>query len=109
MFVASCFVCQKRNSPTKEHIHSLRASKPSFQFSTVGFDFLGPVPPSAGKQYIPLIGDHFIKWHEAIALPNQSAPTTAKALMDHWITQFGYPESLHSDQGRNFEQNFSQV
>ena len=103
MFVASCFVCQNRNSPTKIHIHSTRAWKPSFPFSTVGIDFLGPLPPSAGNQYILLIGDHFTKWHEAIALPDQSALTTAKALMDHWITRFGCPESFHSDQGREFE------
>ena len=103
VFVASCFVCQKRNSPTKKHIHSLRAWKPSFLFSTVGTDFLGPLPPSAGNQNILLIGDHFTKWHEAIALPDQSAPTTTKALVDHWITRFGCPENLHSDQGRNFE------
>ena len=45
VFVASCFVCQKRNSPTKKHIHSLRAWKPSFPFSTVGIDLLGPLPP----------------------------------------------------------------
>ena len=101
--VASCFVCQKRNSPTKKHIQSLRAWKPSVLFSTVGIDFLGPLPPSAGNQYILLIGDHFTKWHEAIALPDQSAQTTAKAFMDHWITRFGCPESNHSDQGRNFE------
>ena len=103
MFVASCFVCQKRNSPTKQHIHRPRAGKPSFPFSTVGIGFLGPLPPSAGSQYILLIVDHFIKWHEAIVLPDQSALTTTKALMDHWITRFGRPESLHSDQGRNFE------
>ena len=103
VFVASCFVCQKRNSPTKKHIHSLRAWKPSFLFSTVGIDFLGPLPPPAGNQYILLIGDNFTKWHEVIALPDQSALTTAKALMDHWITRFGCPEGLHSDQGRNFE------
>ena len=69
----------------------------------VGIDFFGPLPPSAGNQYILLIGDQFTKWHEAIALPDQSALTTAKALMEHWITRFGCPESLHSDQGRNFE------
>ena len=103
VFVASCFVCQKRNSPTKKHIHSLRPWKPSFPFSTVGIDFLGPLPPSAGNQYFLLIADHFTKWHEAVALPDQSAPTTANAFVDHWITRFGCPERLHSDQGRNFE------
>ena len=41
VFVASCLVCQTRNSPTKKHIHSLRAWKPSFSFSAVGIGFLG--------------------------------------------------------------------
>ena len=27
--------------------------------------------------------------------------------MDHWITRFGCPESLHRDQARNFEANLS--
>ena len=106
MFVASCFVCQKSNSSTKQ-ILGLRAWKGSFAFSTVGIGFFGPLPPSAGNQYIPLIGDHFIKWNEANALPDQSAPTTAEApLVDHWITCFGCLENLHSDQRRNFEANF---
>ena len=103
VFVASCFVCQRRSSPKKKHIHNLWAWKPSFPFSTVGIGFLGHLPPSAGNQYFLPIGDLFTKWHEAIALPDQSALTTAKALMDHWITRFGYPDSLQSDQGRNFE------
>ena len=103
VFVASCFVCQKRNSPTKKLVHSLWAWKPSFLFPTVGIDFLGPLPPSAGNQYILLIGDHFTEWHETIALPDQSALTTAEALVDHWLTRFCCPECFHSDQGRNFE------
>ena len=78
VFVASCFVCQKRNSPTKKHIDSLRAWKPNFPFSMVGIDFLGPLLPSAGNQYILLIGDHFTEWREATALPDQSALTSVK-------------------------------
>ena len=49
VFVVSCFVSQKRNSPKKKHIHSIWAWKPSFPFPTVGIDFLGPLPPSAGN------------------------------------------------------------
>ena len=50
-----------------------------------------------------MIGDHFTKWYEAIPLPDQQASTTANALLEHWICRFGCPNSIHTDQGRNFE------
>ena len=50
VFVASWSVCQKLSSLTKTHIHSLRAWKPSFPFSTVSFDFVGPLPPSTFRR-----------------------------------------------------------
>ena len=77
-----------------------------FQFSTVDGVFSGPLPPSAGNQHNLLIGDHFTKWHEAAALPDQSAPATSRVVADQWITRFGCPESRHSDQGRNSEARF---
>ena len=64
---------------------------------------MGPLPLSNGNKHILVIGDHFTKWYEAIPLPDQTAITTANALVDHWISPFGCPHSLHSDQGRNFE------
>ncbi|CAI5658420.1 unnamed protein product [Oreochromis niloticus] len=42
-------------------------------------------------------------WPEAYAVPDQSAVTTARTLVDEMFTRFGVPEELHSDQGRNFE------
>ena len=96
-------LCLSETQRSREETFSLRAWKPSFPYSTVGIDFLSPLPPSAGNQYILVIGDHFTKWHEAIALPEQSAPTTTPALVDNWFTRFGCPENLDSDQGRNFE------
>ena len=106
--VVSCFACQKRNSPTKKYIHSLRAWQSSLLFTTVGTKFLGPLLLSAGNHYFPMIGDHCTNWQETVAPPDQSALTTAKAL-DQWISRFGCPESLQLDQGRNFEANFSQI
>ena len=64
---------------------------------------MGPLPLSNGNQHILLIGDHFTKWYEAVPLPDQTASTTANALLQHWICRFGCPYSIHSDQGQNFE------
>ena len=64
---------------------------------------MGPLPLSNGNKHILVIGDHFTKCYEAIPLPDQTAVTTANALVDHWISRFGCPQSLHGDQGRNFE------
>ena len=66
-------------------------------------DFVGPLPSSNRNRHNLVIGDHFTKWYEAIPLPDQTATTTANALVVHGISRFGCPHSLHSDQGRNFE------
>ena len=65
---------------------------------------------SNGNKHILVIGDHFTKRYEAIPLPDQTAVTTTNALVEHWISRFGCPHSLHSDQGRNFESKlFEQI
>ncbi|GFX79279.1 retrovirus-related Pol polyprotein from transposon 412 [Trichonephila clavipes] len=40
---------------------------------------------------------------EAYPIPNQEVSTVAEALVQHWISTFGVPLQLHSDQGRNFD------
>ena len=47
--------------------------------------------------------DYFTKWPEACAIPNQEAQTVANAIVDGYVSRFGVPHQLHSDQGRNFE------
>ena len=37
------------------------------------------------------------------AIPDQEAETVADALSEGMFSRFGVPETLHGDQGRNFE------
>ena len=103
LFISRCPQCQKRSNPPKTHRHALVDWKASYPFHHIGIDFMGPLPESNGHKVILLIGDHFTKWYEAVPLPDQRASTTATALIEHWISRFGCPHSIHSDQGRNFE------
>ena len=63
------------------------------------------VEPSRGFEHLLVITDHFTKLARVIPTKNESAKTTAKALLDNFINLYGYPQRIHSDQGRNFESN----
>ena len=108
VFVSSCLVCQQRNSSKQKHRHSLVNWPSSFPFAHIGIDFLGPFPVSNGNSYIALFGDHFTKWYEAVPLSDQTTEKTANALLEHWISRFGVPVSIYTDQGRNFESKLFQ-
>ncbi len=67
-------------------------------------DVLGPFPESkSGNRYILVIIDQFTRWVEAFPIPEQGAETTAKRLVFDFISSFGVPLEIHTNQGRNFE------
>ena len=47
--------------------------------------------------------DYFTKWVEIFAIPDQSAATCAKTILNEVIARFGCPYDIHSDQGCNYE------
>lgn len=61
------------------------------------------MPLIQGMQYCLTIIDRFTRWPTAIPLPNMKTATVAKALIDNWITLFGTPLFITSDQGAQFE------
>ena len=70
----------------------------------VGIDVIGPLPISKkNNKYILVIGDHFTQWMEAYALPDQQSETIAQKLVLEFISRFGTPLEIHSDQRKNFE------
>ena len=61
------------------------------------------VEPSAGYEHLLVITDHFTKFAKVVPTKNESALTTARALYENFITVYGIPQRIHSDQGRCFE------
>ena len=70
----------------------------------VAVDIVEPFPEnSEGKKYILVVVDQFTKWSEAYAIHNQEAVTVAEVLTREWFFRYSPPETLHSDQGHQFE------
>ena len=60
---------------------------------------LVPLMPTShnGHQYTLILIDHFTKWPEVVPLKEISAPTIARAILDHWICRYVIMTRLHSD------------
>ena len=74
------------------------------QLERIAVDVLGPLPVSEkGNKYLLIVGDYLTKWVEAYPLENQRADVVTEVLVKEFISRFGAPMQMHSDQGRNFE------
>jgi len=101
-----CDVCAKAKGPYRKPRCKMKQYNVGAPFERVGIDVLGPFPTSKrGNKYILMVMDYFSKWPEAYAIPNQEAKTICDMFVQNWVSRFGVPMELHSDQGRNFESN----
>ena len=90
-----------RGAPTKQD--PLQIFPVGEPFERVAIDLTGPHPPSrSGHKFILTVIDLFSKWAEAIPIRNKEAVTVARALMDVFVSRFGVPLQLMTDNGREF-------
>ena len=74
------------------------------EYASSLMDILGPLPETAaGNRSVWVVGGYFSKQIEAYPIPNERAETCARKITEEWIARQGCPETLHSDQGHNFE------
>ena len=104
LWTQACIACQKAKV-TRHTRTQLEKFDSAGRFDHIHIDFVGPLQIAQGCRYVLTIIDRATHWLEAVPLPDQTAETTAKALYENWITRYGCPERITSDQGANFESN----
>lgn len=97
-----CLQCQanKTHRHTKAPIGEFPAV--SQRFEHVHIDLVGPLPSSRGYRYLLTAIDRFSRWPEAFPLPETSTAACAQAFLSGWISRYGLPAIITSDNGPQF-------
>lgn len=104
LYVKSCDICARYKTHGKKGRAELKDYRVGVPMERVCIDIAGAFPVSkSGNKYALIVTDWFTKYVEIYPMPNQEAATVAKTITREFFSRYGVPNSLHSDQGRNFE------
>ncbi|GFY42103.1 retrovirus-related Pol polyprotein from transposon 412 [Trichonephila inaurata madagascariensis] len=67
------------------------------------YDLVGPFPPSDGFTFLLTCIDRYTRWPEVIPVRDISAEAAAKSFIANWISRFGVPVIITTDQGGQFQ------
>ena len=99
--ISRCESCIKRKaSSSKAPMVPISTTEP---LELLAIDFPTLEKGKGGFENILVVTDSFTKYSWAFPTRNQRANTVASVLWEKVISNYGFPQRLHSDQGRDFE------
>ena len=103
-WILCCDVCQRKKRPGKTPKAPMKLYPSGYPNERITMDVCGPLAMSVrGNLLLLVITDSFTKFTKAFPIRQQTAVIVAEILDSRWIDEYGEPEQLHTDQGRNFE------
>ena len=97
----ACLVCATygKGRAARPPLSPIQVSGP---FDCVGVDVIQFQRSNAGNQYAVVFMDYLTKWPEVFAVPDQSAATITRLLVEEVVSRHGVPAEILSDRGRSF-------
>ena len=101
-YIKSCLLCGQFK-PGRERQQGLwKAHDNPIPFRVLHIDFWGPIMPEEQKLWVLTMIDVATRWPEAVLIQDKKASTVANKLIEAWITRFGVPDLIISDQDPSF-------
>jgi len=105
--ITKCTTYAQNRLALRRHTTPLRLFPATEPLTELSVDIFGPIPASKkGNRFILVITDRFAKLTKCVALRRITAISVASAIIDSWVSAYGPPDRILSDQGPQFTSNF---
>lgn len=102
-YVKSCLTCQRTKEDATDRQGTQLIHPEGRPFGTVYMDFWGPVNDPDGQHYWVLtMIDRATRWAETALVGNKEATTAAEAFITSWVSRYGVPDTLVTDNDQAF-------
>ena len=98
--VCCCLKHKRPTLPTREPLQPIITTSP---FQLIAIDYVHLERSSGGYEYILVVVNHFTRYAQAYPTKNKTGTTAADKIFNDFIPRFGFPEKIHHNINKEFE------